>query len=82
MIVATLLLVVIPVARVPLATAIDVVTAITVPVTNPMPGSVVDLVSMVFGLLPALIPIAVTLDAHAMIAVGVASLIRVSNSRR
>jgi len=82
MIVVTLFLVMIPVAWVPFATAIYVMTAITVAVTNPMPGSVVDFVSMVFGLFPALIPIAVALDAHAMIPIGVASLIGVSNSRR
>ena len=81
-IVATLFLVMIPVARLPFATVIYVVTAITVAVTNPMPGSAVDFVSTVFRLFPALIPIAVALDAHAMIAIGVASLIGVSHSRR
>jgi hypothetical protein len=78
----TFFLVMIPVARVPFATVIYVMTAITVAVTNPMPGPAVDFVSMVFGLFPALIPIAVALDAYAMIPIGVASLIGVSDNRR
>ena len=82
MIVVTLFLVMIPVARLPFAAVIYIVTAITVAVTNPMPGSVVGCVSMVFRLFPALIPIAVALDAHAMVPIGVASLIGVSNGRR
>ena len=81
-IVVMLFLVVIPVARVPFATGIQVVTSITVPIADPTPGSVVGFVSIVFRLLPTLVPIAVTLDAHAMIPVCVASLIGVSNSRR
>ena len=78
----TFVLVMIPVARLPFAAVIHIVTAVTVAVTNPMPGSVVGCVSMVFRLFPALIPIAVALDAHAMVPIGVASLKGVSHSRR
>ena len=78
---AIVVVIILPVEGIPLVTGVFVVTSITVGITYPPSGATVVLPVSVFGFFPTSIAVVVTLDADAVVAVRVASLVSVRGRR-